>query len=81
MPLDVRPIAIKIAVLSFFILSVIGICCGLTPPTICTRAIAGAFVIYIAASVTVKIINVVLLDAIISKFLNHQEKRKNEPQY
>jgi hypothetical protein len=81
MPLDARPIAIKIAVLSFFALSIIGICCGHLPYTICTRAIAGALVIYISAVVAVKIINVVLLDVIISKFLNHQEKRKNEPEY
>ena len=81
MPLDVRPIAIKIAVLSFFALSIIGICCGHSPFTICIRAIAGAFIIYIVSAVAVKIINVVLFDAIISKFLNHLDKRKNEPEH
>ena len=65
MPLDARQIAIKIAVLSFFALSIIGICCGLSPYTICMRAIIGTLVIYAAVVITIKIINVVLLDAII----------------
>jgi hypothetical protein len=78
--LDVRANAIKIAVLSFFALSIIGICCGLTPYTICVRAIIGAFVIYVAVVITIKVINIVLLDAIISKFLDHQRRQKNEPE-
>jgi uncharacterized Tic20 family protein len=81
MPLETRQIAIKIAVLSFFALSIIGVCCGLAPSTVCERAIIGTFVIYIASTITIKIINIVLLDVIISKFMNHQRKQKNEPEY
>jgi Ni,Fe-hydrogenase I cytochrome b subunit len=81
MPLDVRANAIRIAVLAFFLLCIIGICCGLAPYTICSRAIIGAFAVYIAAAVTVKIINVVLLDVLITKFLDNQKRQKNEPEY
>jgi len=81
MVLDVRANAIKIAVLSFFALSIIGICCGLTPYTVCVRAIICAFVVYVVSAITIKVINVVLLDAIISKFLNRQGRQKNEPEY
>jgi len=67
MPLNVRKVAVNLAVLCFFILSIITMISGLSPFTCCKRAIAGAVIIYIAAGITVRLINMILVDAMISK--------------
>ena len=79
MPLNVRSIAVSMAVTSFFGISVIGMCCNLSPFTCCKRAVIGTIFVYIAASVAVKIINSVLMDAMITREVVQklqQQKRK-----
>ncbi len=76
MPLDVRKISINIAVICFFGLSIIMLVSGLPPYTCCKRAIIGAFLVYIAAGIAVRLINMILIDAMISKQMEKDENPK-----
>ncbi len=73
MLIHVRSIAASFAVLSFFVLSIVGLFYGLSPYTCCKRACVGAALAYIAASLAVKVVNAVLIRAIIE---SHTSKRK-----
>jgi len=74
MPLHVRSIAVRIAVMCFFGLSFIGWVSGLSPFTCCKRALAGAAVSYIAASLAVKAVNAILTNAIIMSRINQSSR-------
>jgi hypothetical protein len=73
MPLNVRSIAVSIAVICFFVLSIIGGVCGLSPFVCCKRALIGAILVYIAGRWAVRAINAILVDAIIANQVNQQE--------
>ncbi len=72
MPLNVRSIAVSLAVLSFFFLSSISAFYGLSAYVCCRRALAGAFLVYIGCVITVKLLNIILLDAMITDRLNRE---------
>jgi hypothetical protein len=74
MPLHVRSIAVSISVICFFVLSVVGWIYGLSPFTCCKRALMGAALAYIAGGWSVKAINAVLINAMISNQVNQQDK-------
>ena len=76
MLLHVRSIAISIAVICFFGISLIGWLSDLSPFTCCKRALAGAAFAYVAATLAVKAINAILMNAMITKQMN-QQKEKN----
>jgi len=76
MLLHVRSIAVSVAVIFFFGLSVVGCISGVSPFTCCKRALAGAVLAYIAATWAVKAINYILVNAMITHQLN-QQKGKN----
>ena len=71
MPLHARSIAVSIAVICFFGLSFVGWISGLSPFTCCKRALIGAALSYIAASLAVKVINSVLTNAMIMSRMSH----------
>ena len=73
MPLHVRSIAVSTSVLGFFGLSLIGWISNLSPYVCCKRAIAGAVIVYIACSFTVRAINTILINAMIANQMNQQE--------
>ena len=73
MPLNVRSIAVSIAVICFFVLSLIGWFCGISPFVCCKRALIGAVLSYIAGSLAVKAINAVLVNAMIANQVSQQE--------
>ena len=73
MPLHVRSIAVSIAVIFFFVLSIIGGVYGLPPFVCCKRALIGAILAYIAGGWAVRAINAILVDAIIANQMNQQE--------
>jgi hypothetical protein len=75
MPLDVRPIAVKIAVLFFFIVGFAGLISGLAPFTCCKRGLAGAVVAYMATAIAVKVINVILIQAMIESKINKRKEK------
>jgi hypothetical protein len=74
MPLQVRPIAISTAVMFFFGVSIVGSVSGLAPFTCCKRALAAAFVAYIASTVATRIVNAILLSAIIESQISQQRE-------
>ena len=78
MPLHVRSIAINIAVICFFSLSLIGWVSGLSPFTCCKRALAGAVLAYIATALAVKAINAVLINAMVTKQMNQQKENNSD---
>jgi hypothetical protein len=75
MPLHVRSIAVSIAVVCFFGLSLIGWISGLLPFTCCKRALLGAALAYIAGTWAVKAINAILISAMITSRMDRQEEK------
>jgi hypothetical protein len=72
MPLNTRSIAASIAILSFFCLSALCGFSGLSADICCKRAIAGAALVYIGCRIIVKVINIILIDAMITDRLNRE---------
>ncbi len=72
MPLQIRPIAISTAVLCFFAIGIVGSLGRLSPWTCCQRAVLGAAIAYFAAGATVRAINAVVTQALIS----HQMRKE-----
>ena len=73
MPLHVRSIAVSIAVICFFVLSIVGGVCGLSPFVCCKRALIGAILAYIAGGWAIRAINAILVDAMIASQMNRQD--------
>ena len=73
MLLHVRSIAVSIAVICFFGVSLIGWVSGLSPYVCCKRALVGAVIAYISAAWAVKAINAILINAMITNQMNQQE--------
>ena len=84
MPLNIKQVSINLAVICFFSLSIITSLCGLSPFICCKRSIIGALLVYIATNIAVRLINLILIDAMIiekiEKFgsTENQQKRKNK---
>jgi len=76
MPLNVRSIAISIAVMLFFTMSIIGLLSGLSTFICCKRAITGAILAYIVTGLAVRAINTILVNAMIN---NQVERQKDSP--
>ena len=77
MPLHIRSIAVSIAVVCFFGLSLIGWISGLSPFTCCKRALVGAVLAYIAVAWAVKAINAILISAMITNQMNRQKEKNS----
>jgi len=73
-PLQVRSIAVSIAVVFFFVLSLVSYFSGLTPFTCCKRALLGAVLAYVASSWAVKAINSILINAMVTSQMKQKEK-------
>lgn len=74
MPLQVRSIATSIAVVFFFVLSLVSYFSGLSPFTCCKRALSGAVLAYIVSSWAVKAINSILINAMVTSQMKQKEK-------
>jgi len=72
MPLHIRSIAINVAVICFFILSLVGWVSGLSPSVCCKRATIGAVLAYIAGAWAVRAVNAVLIHAMIAKQVDQE---------
>ena len=70
MVLQSRPIALTLAVIGFFGLSIVGTMVGLSPGTCCERALLGTLVIYVTASAAVRAISSILTQAMIASQVN-----------
>lgn len=81
MPLHVRSIAVSTSVIFFFGLSVVGWLSGLTPYVCCKRAVIGSLLVYVISSIAVKIINIILIDAIVINQINKHEDSKTNAKH
>ena len=77
MPINVRKAAVNLAVICFFGLSIVTMLRGLSPFTCCKRAIIGAVLVYIAANITVRLINIILIDAMVTKQVEDHGNSEN----
>jgi len=78
MPLHVRSIAVSIAVICFFVLSIVGGVYGLSPFVCCKRALIGSAVAYIAGGWAVRAINAILVDAMITNQMDQKKGSGSE---
>lgn len=78
MPLHVRSIAVSIAVICFFGLSLISWGSGLSPFICCKRALVGAVLAYVAAAGATKAINAILINAMIKSQINQQKEKAGD---
>ena len=78
MPLNVRKVSVNLAVICFFILSIITSLGGLSPFVCCKRAMAGAVLIYIVSGIAVRLINMILIDAMITGRIESVQKSKDK---
>lgn len=74
MLLNVRSISVVASVITFFAISIIGLCSNLSPLTCCKRSLIAAVISYIVMMFAVKLINVILTNAVI----DIQTKRQKE---
>jgi len=73
----IRSIAVYFAVMIFFVMSLVGFSCGLSPATCASRALTGAIITYIAVLCAGKIILRIIINAIIDSKLTQTPKRDN----
>jgi hypothetical protein len=78
MPLHVKSISISVAVICFFVIAIVGWCSDVSPFTCCKRAMGAAVIVYIAASLAVKAINVILIEVMVEKQMNQQKGNAND---
>lgn len=78
MVLQIRSIAVSIAIAGFFALSIVGTVTGLSPDTCCKRALVGALAIYFAASMALKAINSILTQAMIASQVGKDDAGDNK---
>ncbi|MBM4026697.1 MAG: hypothetical protein FJ280_15035 [Planctomycetes bacterium] len=72
--MDPRSLAIRTAVLCFFVLGLIGSLGGLSPGTCCKRAVLGAALTYVLTVAAVCAVNAILTQAVINDHLRNAEK-------
>ena len=72
MLLNVRSVAVSIAVICFFLMSLIGWASGLTPFVCCKRALIGAVLVYLGGSWAVRAINSILVNAMMANRVDEQ---------
>ena len=73
MPLNVRSIAVSIAVFFFFGLAIIGLLSELSTFVCCKRAVTGAIIVYIVTGLAVRAINTILVNAMINNQVERQK--------
>lgn len=73
MPLQVRSIAVSIAVICFFAMSFVGWASGLAPFVCCKRALIGAVLAYTAGGWAVRAINYILVNAMIANRMTEND--------
>lgn len=79
MPLHVRSLAVGFSVMCFFLMCIVGALGGVSPSTCSKRALAGAVVTYIGASLLIRATNAILTHAAIDNWVRqHEEKPGDE---
>ena len=75
MPLDQKSTSMAVAILVFFMTSIVAAIYKNSPFTCCKRAVIAMLIAYVLATIVVKIINAVLINAIISKQVDRTMQR------
>ncbi len=70
MPLNHRTTALTVAVFAFFTTSIVAAFYRNSPFTCCKRALIAMLAAYLFTTIVVRVINAILVDAIISKQVN-----------
>ena len=78
MPLHIKSVAVSIAVMCFFGVSLIGWISGLSPFTCCKRALVGAVLAYIAGAWAVRGVNAILVSAMVTNQMNEQKEKDSD---
>jgi hypothetical protein len=78
MPLNTRSISVSVAVICFFGIAVTGWINGLSSFACCKRAMVAAIIMYIVTSLAVKVINAILISAMINNQMNQQKEAAND---
>jgi len=78
MPLHVKSISIRVAVICFFCVALIGWLSNLSPFTCCKRAMICAVVTYIMTTCATKMINGILINAMVKSQLDQQKETASE---
>lgn len=78
MPLNVRPIAVGLSVMCFFTMCIVGALGGISPNTCSKRALAGALVTYIGASLLIRAVNAILTHAVIDNWVRQQKEQPGD---
>lgn len=73
-----RTIAGTIAVICFFVLGFMGMLSGHSSETCAWRAGLGAVVAYLIAMVALKLINLILADAVVTHWMEQQEEKERD---
>jgi hypothetical protein len=76
MPFNVRSTAITTAIIAFFTTASIGAFCKHRPFTCCKRGLLAMFITYVAVSFVMKIINTIVINAIITKQVDQRLGKK-----
>jgi hypothetical protein len=77
MLLQIRPIAVSLAVLCFFAIGIVGSVGGLSPYTCCKRGVLGAVVAYLVTAYAVRAINAILTHAMITDRIRKEHPGDN----
>jgi hypothetical protein len=75
MPFNQRSTALAAAVLAFFTVGIVAAACRNCPFTCCKRALAAMVAAYVFTAVVIKIINAVVLNAMVSKYVDKITQR------
>jgi len=76
MPFNVRSMATTTAIIAFFVTAGIGAFCKNCPFTCCKRGLLAMFITYVAVSFVMKIINTIVVDAMITKQVDQRLGQK-----
>ena len=81
MLLNVRSISITVAAICFFAISIIGACSNLSPLTCCKRSLIAATIAYIIAVCALKMINAILMNAIVNSKMIEQKESEDKREH
>ena len=75
MLIEARPIAVSCAVLFFFGNAILGMLSGVSIPTCSQRSCLAALIAYLAVKGLVKVVNAILVKAVIDHYILDQERQ------
>ena len=74
MIINPKTCSIQLAVIAFFVMACVGGLCRLSPFTCCKRALMSALITYVLCRCVVKILNNIILSALVRSQMNKQEE-------